>query len=121
MIRTTDRGARQVFEATRRVLYDGTSARSTFHPFRETNPGHILICKAPAGGIAAVSGTTVTGVDCDVYQIDDSEDLVVYQEQSTTVQQKVYNPYTTAITANSFILAGREHATGRYVVIAEDC
>lgn len=76
----------------------------------------MLIAKAPSGGIAARSGTTCGSATCDVYTLDDSDDLTVTDR--TVV---VKNISGTAVSANAWLIVAPEFTRRAYIVIVESC
>ena len=81
-----------------------------------------LICKTGAGGVPAIAGVTPGKATCDIYKIDESEELAILTDgeghNSTVV---VYNLSSSAVGASKFIQVKQETASGRMLVDFEDC
>lgn len=80
------------------------------------------IAKTPAGGIAAMSGTTPGSAECDLYRLSDGGTLEVHTNDSgDTVTVTVYNIATSAVAGSTFIQCKKEAITGLLLADFEDC
>ena len=83
-------------------------------------PVPAIIAKAPGGGIAARSGTTVSSASCTVWRINDSDTLVNVKDNSNSnLSVDVYHLGSTAVAADAYIQAA--WINGKWVAMMEDC
>ena len=84
---------------------------------RPQGDGGLHHAKTQGSGIsgATSSGAQLTGATCDLYECDENGALT-----DTNVDDTIYNPSTTAIAANTFIMYGFNDA-GLRVAVMESC
>jgi hypothetical protein len=73
---------------------------------------HVYIAEIPEGGIAARSGIVHSKAVCQLWKINDDDELVVGDDASV---ETVYNPYYFPLPAGIFVDAIREVLTGRII------
>ena len=81
----------------------------------------IYLAKTPAGGIAAMAGTTPGSADCTVYGIVDGELTEMEDSEGEAIEVTVYNVAANAVDGETVIQCKEESATGALLADFEDC
>jgi hypothetical protein len=81
----------------------------------------IHIAKSPAGGIAALSGTTPGSASVALYRMKDGDLEAITDDNGNAATITAYNLSSSAVAADTFIQIKQEVATGAMLVDFEDC
>lgn len=82
----------------------------------------IYIAKTPAGGIAAMSGSTPGSASCTLYYINAGGTLTQYQDAGgAAVTKTVLNLSSEAVAGSAYIMAIQELLSGKLLAVWEDC
>jgi len=122
----SDEALRQVREVVRQTQGEARGTRAANVPPIAPGP-ECFIAKSPSGGIAARSGTTVSGEECDLYRTaeavgttDRTLSAMYLSDGMTPNTRTVYNFSSEAVSANAWIIISRDKL-GTWWVIAEEC
>ncbi len=112
---------RQIAELVRREAHRAVRTH-TRRDTRQSFSTAIYLAETPAGGIAAMSGTTPGSAECTIKYIDaDGKLATATDSDGDDVTQSVYNVSSSAIGGNTVIQAKQECVGGALLADFEDC